>query len=155
MNIVKLKITFTQQSFQKLYLGGADLHCAESGVTDYYALHDRHALAQARSIVAGLNSSSEHKFLNARDVEEPVYSADELYGIVGTNLKKTFDVREVIARIFDGSRFDEFKQRYGSTLVTGFAHLYGQQVGVIGNNGVLFSESAMKGQLIKSTKNYV
>jgi 3-methylcrotonyl-CoA carboxylase beta subunit len=125
-------------------LGGADLHCGESGVTDYYAMNDHHALSQARSIIAGLNLPQEHRF--KLDVEEPVYSPDELYGIVGTNLKKTFDVREVIARIFDGSRFDEFKQRYGSTLITGFAHLYGQQVGVIGNNGVLFSESAMKGK---------
>lgn len=121
------------------------MHCSESGVTDYYALHDRHALSQARSIVAGLNTHSEYQFENSSQIEEPLYSADELYGIVGTNLKKTFDVREVIARIFDGSRFDEFKQKYGSTLVTGFARLYGQQVGVIGNNGVLFSESAMKG----------
>lgn len=119
------------------------MHCGESGVTDYYALHDHHALSQARSIIAGLNLPQEHRFQT--DVEEPLYSAEELYGIVGTNLKKTFDIREIIARIFDGSRFDEFKQRYGSTLVTGFANLYGQQVGVIGNNGVLFSESAMKG----------
>ncbi|KAI6183004.1 3-methylcrotonyl-CoA carboxylase 2 [Aphelenchoides bicaudatus] len=126
-------------------LGGADLHCSESGVTDYYAMHDHHALSQARSIIAGLNSPLEHEFKYASNVEEPIYSAEELYGIVGTNLKKTFDVREVIARIFDGSRFDEFKQRYGSTLVTGFAHLFGKQVGIIGNNGVLFSESAMKG----------
>lgn len=127
-------------------MGGADLHCGESGVTDYYALHDKHALAQTRSIVAGLNLPPGSQFKDVLEIEEPLYAAEELYGIVGTNLKKTFDVREVIARIFDGSRFDEFKQRYGSTLVTGFAHLYGQQVGVIGNNGVLFSESAMKGK---------
>ncbi|KAI6207262.1 3-methylcrotonyl-CoA carboxylase 2 [Aphelenchoides fujianensis] len=126
-------------------LGGADLHCSESGVTDYYALHDHHALVQARAVIAGLNTTPAHEFPAADHVEEPAYSADELYGIVGTNLKKTFDVREVIARLVDGSRFDEFKQRYGETLVTGFARLYGQQVGIIGNNGVLFSESAMKG----------
>ncbi|KAI6219876.1 3-methylcrotonyl-CoA carboxylase 2 [Aphelenchoides besseyi] len=126
-------------------LGGADLHCSESGVTDYYAQHDQHALVQARAVIAGLNAQSANFFPNLEAVEEPLYSADELYGIVGTNLKKTFDVREVIARLVDGSRFDEFKQRYGETLVTGFARLYGQQVGIIGNNGVLFSESAMKG----------
>lgn len=80
-----------------------------------------------------------------RPVEEPKYDAAELYGIVGSNLTKSFDVREIIARIFDGSRFNEFKQRYGETLVCGFARLYGQQVGVVGNNGVLFSESALKG----------
>ncbi|KAI6178011.1 3-methylcrotonyl-CoA carboxylase 2 [Aphelenchoides besseyi] len=126
-------------------LGGADLHCSESGVTDYYAQHDQHALVQARAVIAGLNVHPAKLFPNLETVEEPLYSADELYGIVGTNLKKTFDVREVIARLVDGSRFDEFKQRYGETLVTGFARLYGEQVGIIGNNGVLFSESAMKG----------
>ncbi|CAD5206908.1 unnamed protein product [Bursaphelenchus okinawaensis] len=125
-------------------LGGADLHCGESGVTDYYAHNDEHALYQARSIVAGLNQPAP-SFPSTSEVEEPLYPSEELYGIVGTNLKKTFDVREVIARIVDGSRFDEFKQRYGETLVTGWARLYGQQVGIIGNNGVLFAESAMKG----------
>uniref|UniRef100_A0A0N4XLF9 CoA carboxyltransferase C-terminal domain-containing protein n=1 Tax=Nippostrongylus brasiliensis TaxID=27835 RepID=A0A0N4XLF9_NIPBR len=111
-------------------LGGADLHCGESGVTDYYAHNDAHALQLARNAVAD---------------EEPLYPAEELFGIVGANLKKPFEVREVIARIVDGSRFDEFKERYGETLVTGFAKIYGQPVGIVANNGVLFSESAMKG----------
>jgi len=125
-------------------LGGADLHCSVSGVTDYYAYNDEHGLALARQIVAGLGDNLNADF-SAYPVEEPLYPADELYGIVGTNLKKTFDVREIIARIVDGSRFDEFKKRYGETLVTGFARLFGRRVGIIGNNGVLFSESAMKG----------
>ena len=80
-----------------------------------------------------------------QEVEEPLYSSDDLYGIVGEDLKKTFDVREVIARLVDGSRFDEFKAKYGDTLVTGFAHLHGIPIGIVGNNGVLFAESAMKG----------
>lgn len=124
-------------------LGGADLHCSESGVTDYYAQNDAHALYLARNIVAGMVPERAVKF--SENFEEPLYAAEELFGIVGVNLKKTFEVREVIARIVDGSRFDEFKGRYGETLVTGFSNIYGQQVGIIANNGVLFSESAMKG----------
>ena len=120
------------------------MHCSVSGVTDYYAYNDEHGLALARQIVAGLGDNLNADF-SSYPVEEPLYPVDELYGIVGTNLKKTFDVREVIARIVDGSRFDEFKKRYGETLVTGFARLFGRRVGIIGNNGVLFSESAMKG----------
>ncbi|CAG0915819.1 unnamed protein product [Notodromas monacha] len=125
-------------------LGGADLHCGTSGVTDHYAVDDEHAIFLTRRIVENLNV---RKRLNVtlRDVEEPLYPADELYGIVGTSLSRTFDVREVIARIVDGSRFVEFKQRYGDTLVTGFSRLYGYPLGIIGNNGVLFSESAQKG----------
>ncbi|VDD93360.1 unnamed protein product [Enterobius vermicularis] len=126
-------------------LGGADLHCCKSGVTDYYALNEEDALQRTRAIVAGLGPYNE---LNQRDsitFEEPLYPAEELYGIVGTNLMKLFNIREVIARIVDGSRFDEFKQRYGETLVTGFATIYGKLVGILGNNGVLFSESALKG----------
>ena len=83
--------------------------------------------------------------MTLQEIEEPVYSADDLYGIVGEDLKKSYDAREVIARLVDGSRFDEFKSKYGDTLVTGFAHLHGIPVGIIGNNGVLFAESAMKG----------
>ncbi|VDK46451.1 unnamed protein product [Anisakis simplex] len=132
-------------------LGGADLHCSESGVTDYYALSDKHALSLARSVVAGLGVNSKTMNSYVMDAEnkviadEPLYDAEELYGIVGANLKKTFDVREVIARIVDGSRFNEFKRKYGETLVTGFANLYGRRVGILANNGVLFSESALKG----------
>ncbi|XP_066271006.1 methylcrotonoyl-CoA carboxylase beta chain, mitochondrial-like isoform X1 [Branchiostoma lanceolatum] len=125
-------------------LGGADLHCSKSGVTDHYALDDQHALHIARRIVGNLNYTKSPS-VTIMEPEDPLYPADELYGIVGANLKKTFDVRQVIARIVDGSKFDEFKAMYGETLVTGFARLYGYPVGIIGNNGVLFSESALKG----------
>lgn len=125
-------------------LGGANLHCRKSGVTDYYATDDEHALYLTRRIVKNLNRVKKVK-MNLLEPKEPKFSAKDLYGIVGDNLKKTFDVREVIARIVDGSYFDEFKALYGDTLVTGFGHLYGYPVGIIGNNGVLFSESALKG----------
>uniref|UniRef100_A0A0N4ZUQ4 Probable methylcrotonoyl-CoA carboxylase beta chain, mitochondrial n=1 Tax=Parastrongyloides trichosuri TaxID=131310 RepID=A0A0N4ZUQ4_PARTI len=125
-------------------LGGADLHCGTSGVTDYYALNDEHALTIARNIIAGLPDQT-LAIKTSSDIEEPLYDAEELYGIVGTNLKKTYDVREVIARVVDGSRFDEFKKMFGETLVTGFAKVFGIPVGILGNNGVLFGESAQKG----------
>jgi len=125
-------------------LGGADLHCTTSGVTDHYALDDAHALQQARRCVANLNYTKSPGVVQAQ-VEEPLYPPEDLYGIVGEDLKKTFDMREVVARILDGSKFDEFKAKYGETLVCGFGHLYGYPVGVIGNNGVLFAESALKG----------
>lgn len=124
-------------------LGGADLHCRRSGVTDHYAIDDSHALHLARSIVENLNRKKEIK-TDIKPIEEPLYDPEELYGIVGTNLKRTFDVREVIARIVDGSKFHEFKALYGDTVVCGFSHIYGVPVGIIGNNGVLFSESALK-----------
>ncbi|XP_063226866.1 methylcrotonoyl-CoA carboxylase beta chain, mitochondrial isoform X2 [Bacillus rossius redtenbacheri] len=126
-------------------LGGADLHCSTSGVCDYYALDDRHALHLARSIVSNLNRQKPATVARAGAAAPPVHPPDELYGLMGGSLKKSFDVREVIARIVDGSQFEEFKAKYGETLVTGFAHLYGYPVGIIGNNGVLFSESALKG----------
>ncbi|XP_016991629.1 probable methylcrotonoyl-CoA carboxylase beta chain, mitochondrial [Drosophila rhopaloa] len=141
-------------------LGGADLHCKTSGVTDHYAVDDEHALYLARQIVSNLNlpatnsyndqliHSSQANFQGAKQpavIEEPRYDPRELYGIVGPKLTKSFDVREVIARIVDGSRFTEFKKLYGETLVCGFAKLYGNTVGIVGNNGVLFSESALKG----------
>uniref|UniRef100_A0AC35UBX2 Methylcrotonoyl-CoA carboxylase n=1 Tax=Rhabditophanes sp. KR3021 TaxID=114890 RepID=A0AC35UBX2_9BILA len=125
-------------------LGGADLHSSESGVTDYYALNDEHALEMVRNCVHGL-PEQESAIEADSQIEEPLHSAEELYGIVGTNLKKTYDVREVIGRIVDGSRFDEFKKKFGETLVTGFAKIHGLPVGIIGNNGVLFGESAQKG----------
>ncbi|MEE6458652.1 hypothetical protein FKM82_000377 [Ascaphus truei] len=124
-------------------LGGADLHCRKSGVTDHYALDDDHALHLARKTVRSLNYKKTLD-VTLEKPEEPLFPADELYGIVGANLKKNFDVREVIARVVDGSRFDEFKALYGDTLVTGFARIFGYPVGIIGNNGVLFSESAKK-----------
>uniref|UniRef100_A0A2K6RZA1 Methylcrotonoyl-CoA carboxylase beta chain, mitochondrial n=1 Tax=Saimiri boliviensis boliviensis TaxID=39432 RepID=A0A2K6RZA1_SAIBB len=125
-------------------LGGADIHCRKSGVSDHYALDDHHALHLTRKVVRNLNYQKKLD-VTIEPSEEPLFPADELYGIVGTNLKRTFDVREVIARIVDGSRFTEFKALYGDTLVTGFARIFGYPVGIIGNNGVLFSESAKKG----------
>ena len=124
-------------------LGGADVHTRLSGVADYFAEDDEHALQIVRTIVATLNTV---KTL-PRDVvnpEEPLYEAADIYGIVNTDTRKPYEVREIIARLVDGSRFDEFKDRYGSTLVTGFARLQGFLVGIIANNGVLFSESALK-----------
>ncbi|TKR68024.1 hypothetical protein L596_024074 [Steinernema carpocapsae] len=126
-------------------LGGADLHCSQSGVTDYFATSDAHALYQARCVVAGLDESPATTKMRLGTHDEPLYNPEEIYGVVGANLKKTYDVREVIARVVDGSRFEEFKKRYGETLVTGWATLYGQKVGILANNGVLFSESAQKG----------
>lgn len=125
-------------------LGGADVHTRVSGVADHYAENDQHALQIARTVVANLNRSKNIN-LAIKAPQEPLYSADELYGIVGTDLKKPFDVREVIARLVDGSNFDEFKKNYGTTLVTGFAHIFGYPVGIVANNGILFSESAQKG----------
>merc|ERR1712038_1886331 len=124
-------------------LGGADLHCSRSGVTDHYALDDEHALHLARRVISNLNYVKKPD-VRLEEPEDPVYSSDDLYGFVGDDLKITYDVREVIARIVDGSQFDEFKAKYGDTIVTGFARLYGYPIGIIGNNGVLFSESAMK-----------
>jgi 3-methylcrotonyl-CoA carboxylase beta subunit len=123
-------------------LGGGDVHTRLSGVADHLAENDEHAIAIARNIVANLNKKPNE--LN-KQIDEPLFDAKELYGVVPTDARKPFDVREVIARIVDGSRFDEFKARFGSTLITGFASLYGMPVGIIANNGILFSESAQKG----------
>jgi 3-methylcrotonyl-CoA carboxylase beta subunit len=125
-------------------LGGADVHCRISGVTDHYAHDDGHALAIARRIVGNLNRTKAVS-LALSPPEEPVYDPHEIYGIIPADPRKPYDVREVIARLVDGSRFDEFKQSYGPTLVTGFAHLWGYPVGIVANNGILFSESAQKG----------
>jgi 3-methylcrotonyl-CoA carboxylase beta subunit len=126
-------------------LGGADIHCRTSGVTDHFANNDEHALQIARRIASNLNRSKNTNLTISDSFDEPIYSADELRGIVPCDLTKTFDIRQVIARIVDGSRFDEFKQLYGTTLVTGFAQMYGMPVGIVANNGILFSESAVKG----------
>jgi 3-methylcrotonyl-CoA carboxylase beta subunit len=125
-------------------LGGADVHARRSGVTDHYALNDAHALGIARRIVAGLNRP---KTLNVQvqAPRDPLYDPAELYGVVPHDLKKPYDVREIIARLVDGSEFDEFKHLYGQTLVTGFAHIHGYPVGIVANNGILFSESSLKG----------
>ncbi len=125
-------------------LGGADVHCKTSGVSDHYAVSDEHALQLARQSVSRLNINKSID-MDVRPSVEPLYDAKELYGIVGTDLRKSFDVKEVIARIVDGSEFDEFKAYYGSTLVCGFARLFGYPIGIVANNGVLFSESAQKG----------
>lgn len=125
-------------------LGGAELHCSQSGVTDHFALDDQHALHLARRAVANLNIVKRAE-VTLSEVDPPLHDPKDLYGIVGEDLKKTFDIREIIARIVDGSRFDEFKAKYGETLVCGFSRLYGYPIGIIGNNGVLFAESALKG----------
>jgi len=125
-------------------LGGADIHTRISGVADHYALTDHHALAIARRIVADLNRPKSLS-LEVSKPREPLYSPDELYGVINADIRKPYDVREVIARIVDASELDEFKARYGTTLVTGFARIWGYPVGMIANNGVLYSESAQKG----------
>src|SRR5579862_4252519 len=124
-------------------LGGADVHTRLSGVADYFAEDDEHALQIARTIVSTLHSTKQLP-ADMTTVEPPKYDPEELYGIVSVDPRKPYDVRDVLARIVDGSRFDEFKARYGTTLVTGFARLHGFLVGFVANNGVLFSESALK-----------
>jgi 3-methylcrotonyl-CoA carboxylase beta subunit len=125
-------------------LGGGDVHTRISGVADHLADNDHHALETARRIVGNLNRIKPQP-LACTPVREPLHNPSELHGIVPPDLKTQYDVREVIARIVDDSDFDEFKKRYGTTLVTGFAHIYGMPVGIVANNGVLFSESALKG----------
>ncbi len=125
-------------------LGGADVHTRISGVADHFAANDEHALAIVRRIVANLNTVKRPD-LALIEPREPALAADDLEAIAPTDLKKQYDIREVIARLVDASEFDEFKARYGTTLVTGFAHLHGMPVGIVANNGILFSESAMKG----------
>jgi acetyl-CoA carboxylase carboxyltransferase component len=124
-------------------LGGADVHTRMSGVADYLAEDDEHALHIARTIVGTLNTVKRMP-ADVAPIEEPAYDPQEIYGIVNVDTRKPYEVRELIARIVDGSRFDEFKERYATTLVTGFARLHGLLVGIIANNGVLFSESALK-----------
>jgi 3-methylcrotonyl-CoA carboxylase beta subunit len=125
-------------------LGGADVHTRVSGVADHFAMNDHHALAIARTIVGNLNRVKQVT-MDVRPPREPLYDAEEIYGVIQADIKKQYDVREVIARIVDGSELDEFKARYGTTLVTGFARIWGYPVGIVANNGVLYSESALKG----------
>ncbi len=125
-------------------LGGADVHTRTSGVADHYAVDDAHALELCRGIVESLNTRKEVR-LDVAAPEEPLYDPAELYGIIPPTFKMTYDVREVIARLVDGSRFREFKALYGTTLVCGFARLYGYPIGIVANNGILFSESSLKG----------
>jgi 3-methylcrotonyl-CoA carboxylase beta subunit/propionyl-CoA carboxylase len=124
-------------------LGGADVHTRLSGVADYFAENDEHALHQARTILSTLHTTKRLP-ADMMAAEEPEYAADELYGIVSADVRKPYDVREVIARIVDGSRSDEFKERYATTIVCAFARIHGFLVGIVANNGVLFSESALK-----------
>jgi len=124
-------------------LGGADVHCRISGVADHYALNDEHALEMCRNVVQNLEKPRRYD-LGREEPEDPHYDPDELYGIVPTNVNKPYDIREVIARLVDGSRFHEFKELYAPTIVCGFARLMGYPVGILGNNGVLFSESSLK-----------
>jgi len=125
-------------------LGGADVHSRISGVTDHYAADDTHALSITRRIVGHLNRVKRPN-IKMRDVLEPAHDPRELHGVVPTDTRIPYDVREVIARIVDGSELDEFKALYGSTLICGFAHIHGYPVGIIANNGILFSESSQKG----------
>ena len=124
-------------------LGGADVHARRSGVVDHYAADDAHALEIVRGIVGAFNSEKRIQ-LTMRETREPLYDGGELAGVVPMDAREPYDVREVIARLVDGSEFDEFKKLYGETLVTGFAHLYGMPIGILANNGILFSESAQK-----------
>src|SRR6516164_7383929 len=124
--------------------GGAEVHSRQSGVTDYYATDDSHAIGIARRIIAGLNRLK-HPFLEVRKAQEPLFPADDLYGIVPADPRTPYDVRDVIARIVDASEFEEFKALYGETLICGFAHIHGFPIGILANNGILFSESALKG----------
>jgi len=125
-------------------LGGGDVHTRLSGVADHLAMNDEHALALARQVLATLNRAKQPP-VQLRKPQPPKYDGRELYGVIPTDNRKPFDVREIIARIIDGSEFHEFKARYGTTLVCGFAHVEGMPVGIIANNGILFSESAQKG----------
>lgn len=125
-------------------LGGADVHSRQSGVTDHYAQNDAHAIGIARRIVGTLKPSVRPN-LNMHKPRDPLFAAEEIYGVVPVDGRKPFDVRDIIARVVDGSEFDEFKKLYGTTLVCGFAHIWGYPVGIIANNGILFSESSLKG----------
>ncbi len=125
-------------------LGGADVHTSVSGVVDHFAENDQHALEIARTIVLHLNRRKTLPVATQATIE-PLYPAQQMYGIVPKDTRRPFDIREVIARLVDGSQLQEFKARYGKTLITGFAHIYGYPVGIIANNGILFAESALKG----------
>ena len=125
-------------------LGGADVHCRTSGVTDHYANNDHHALQLVRRAVARINRVKAVT-MDLREPMEPLYPVEDIYGVIPADKKQPFDIREVIARVVDGSEFDEFKALYGETLVCGFARIHGYPVGIVANNGILFGESAVKG----------
>lgn len=134
----------TGESVSAEELGGADVHCGISGVADHVTDSETEALERARHCIANLNHQKPGG-LTLKEPDDPLYPAEELYGVVPTDLRTPYDVHEVIARLVDGSEFDEFKATFGTTLVCGFAHLYGMPVGIVANNGILFSESAQKG----------
>ncbi|KAF3486040.1 hypothetical protein F2Q69_00057884 [Brassica cretica] len=142
-----LRRTSTGEVVSAEDLGGATVHCNVSGVSDYFAQDELHGLAIGRNIVKNLHMAAKQGKEGSKNVEykEPLYDITELRSIAPVDHKQQFDVRSIIARIVDGSEFDEFKKQYGTTLVTGFARIYGQTVGIIGNNGILFNESALKG----------
>ena len=125
-------------------LGGADVHTRLSGVADHFAENDEHAIALVRQVVSNLNREKRVPW-GLEEPEDPLYDPEELYGVVPPDYRQGYDVREVIARIVDASRLHEFKPRYGETLVCGFARIMGHPVGILANNGILFSESALKG----------
>jgi 3-methylcrotonyl-CoA carboxylase beta subunit len=127
-------------------LGGAEVHTSKSGVADHFAENEEEALETARNVIETLNYRPKHsgKFIR-EDVQAPLYPSEEIYGIIPSDTRKPFDVREIIARLVDGSEFHEFKEKYGSTLVCGFAKIHGYMVGIVANNGILFSESSLKG----------
>lgn len=128
-------------------LGGATLHSTESGVSDHLAQNEAHAFHLARSIIGNLSAKS-YLDMNSHNMvrpEDPLFDTEELNGIISVDHKRPFSMRHVLSRLMDGSRFHEFKEKYGKTLITGFGHLYGRPVGIVANDGVLFSESAMKG----------
>jgi 3-methylcrotonyl-CoA carboxylase beta subunit len=125
-------------------LGGADVHCRTSGVTDHYANNDHHALELVRRAVGRLNRAKPVA-VDLREPQDPAYPVEDIYGVIPADSRQPYDVREVIARVVDGSEFDEFKALYGETLVCGFARIHGYPVGIVANNGILFAESAVKG----------
>ena len=125
-------------------LGGADVHSRQSGVTDHYAQNDSHAIGIARRIIGNLNPAKSSA-TGLREPRKPLFAREDIYGVVPADARKPFDVREIIARVVDGSEFEEFKKLYGTTLICGFAHIWGYPVGIIANNGILFSESSLKG----------
>lgn len=126
-------------------LGGADVHTSISGVADHFAENEEEAFLITRDIIENLNYKNNCNPVLPQEVKEPLYSPEEIYGVISADTRKPFDVREVIARLVDGSEFHEFKKRFGTTLVCGFAHIHGYKVGIIANNGILFSESSLKG----------
>jgi acetyl-CoA carboxylase carboxyltransferase component len=152
---LKSKVEEYYEILEKIKLGGGEVHTKISGVADYLAENDEHAIFITRSIVRNLGKNERYDYPQ-EEPQDPYYDPEEIYGIIPKDLRKPFDIRELIARIVDSSYFHEFKPLYGPTLVTGFARIWGYLVGIVANNGVLFSQSALKGahfiQLCNSRK---